>query len=215
MFQIVQPADGTRNSKEVGIGVLHPRMLTVYTLEAVGGTGESASYFKLNKRFQHRLGIDGEHFTAYNMVTGPFGSSYGRDHFCVQSMDGRLQFFEQDSYAFTQQFTNCLIPGPLCYASQIDAIITATSDLHIECYKYQVLATAVCSQAGEDKEDQVSAGLTNKKQLYADWRTNVGEHVLDIQVARFSQTLTPAQFDIIVLCKLRKINPNPNIICNR
>ena len=49
----------------------------MYTIEAVGGTGASASYFKLGKAYSHQLGISGEHFSAYNMVYGPFGGAYG------------------------------------------------------------------------------------------------------------------------------------------
>ena len=219
-FKSTRVIPSCRNSDRPSIAILHPRVLAIYTLEAIGGSGASASYFKLHKNFEHRLGIDGEHFTAYNMVTGPFGNSQGqctailqqflihvtgRDHICVQSLDGRLQFFEQDSYAFTQQFNTCLVPGPLCYASQIDAIVTANSEMQVECYKYQVLATAVCSSKKDEEEQQRASrgkgGLNTKKQLYTDWKTNLGEPIIDIRVGRFSRSLTASQFDIVVLGK--------------
>lgn len=122
-------------------------------------------------------------------------------------MDGRLQFFEQDSFAFTQQFLKCLVPGPLLYVSQMDSILTATSDMYIECYKYQVLATSRVSDAaslkgalkGESKYDAGNDSIHKAGKLRADWRTNIGEHIVAIQTGRLSLSLTPAQFDIIVL----------------
>ena len=31
------------------------------------------SYYSLAKQYEHKLGVDGLHFTAYNMCHGPFG----------------------------------------------------------------------------------------------------------------------------------------------
>lgn len=71
--------------------MLHPRKLGVYIVEAVGEQRVKASYFNLVKVYEHALGgIDGGHFTAYNMTHGGFGG-ISRDLLCVQSMDGRLQ----------------------------------------------------------------------------------------------------------------------------
>ena len=67
------------NCNQQSIAILHPKHLVFYTLQAVGGTtAGSANYFKLIKKFEHQLGVDGEHFTAFNMTTGPFGSSTGK-----------------------------------------------------------------------------------------------------------------------------------------
>lgn len=91
------------------VAVLHPKHLMLYGLESVGGKGAAANYYNIAKKFSHQLGVDGEHFTSFNMVTGPFGDTrgicvdylkvlkdqIGRDSICVQSLDGRLQFFEQ------------------------------------------------------------------------------------------------------------------------
>ena len=49
---------------------------------------------------------DGAHFTAFNMVSGSFGQDFSTqrvDSICVQSMDGKLSFFEQQKYMFTRQ----------------------------------------------------------------------------------------------------------------
>jgi Bardet-Biedl syndrome 9 protein len=57
-------------------------------------------------------------------------------------MDGRLEFFEQDQHAFTQEVPNCLVPGPICYVDKLDAFITANSQMEVVCYKYQMLGSA-------------------------------------------------------------------------
>ena len=117
-------------SSDLAIAILHPRMLVVYKLargeaddcegdgdaggrEAKQGSGGSdddngtavAPFHKLIRAYRHRLGIGGEHFTAFNMCVGSLGrgtsigssrSTLGRDYICVQSIDGQLQVFEQE-----------------------------------------------------------------------------------------------------------------------
>jgi Bardet-Biedl syndrome 9 protein len=191
------------NSNQLGIAVLHPRKLVVYSLQAMGGAGSSASYFELQKCYEHTLGKGGEHFTAYNMCYGSFGGAYGRDLICVQSMDAQLQVFEQDSQAFTRQLRS-LVPGPLCYAPKIDAIITATTKLQVECYKYQMLASSTAIQtstkfSSAEEKSQSSASISAAKQVQTDWMCNVGETVVEIRVGRMTKGQSSGQSDIIVL----------------
>jgi hypothetical protein len=78
----------------------------------------------LEQCYQHALGFDGQHFTAYNMVVGAFGGVLdrytdrlrvrselslfdNRDLLCIQSLDGKLQLFDQDTQAFSRQLTGC------------------------------------------------------------------------------------------------------------
>ena len=65
----------------VALAVLHPRKITVFTVVASGG--KEASFFSLNKSFEHAL----EH-PACNMVQGAFGGIFKGENLCVQSMDG-------------------------------------------------------------------------------------------------------------------------------
>ncbi|KDO22045.1 hypothetical protein SPRG_21107 [Saprolegnia parasitica CBS 223.65] len=181
---------------QVAIGAFlpHTTAQAVAVLKGVGDSGMAASYFKLSKKYEHHLGLDGEHFTAFNMLHGPFGGAREKDHLCVQALDGRLQFFEQDRFAFLQQLPTCLVPGPVCYAPSIDSILTATSDLHVECYRYQILATS--KKAVKDEKP-----ATGSKSLHAEWRVNVGEPVLDLQIGRVAPSTSAKSFDIVVLCE--------------
>ncbi|KAF4138218.1 PTHB1 C-terminus [Phytophthora infestans] len=201
------------NQRILALAILQPRRIGVYVVEGVGGTGMAANYFKITLRYEHLLGIDGEHFTAYNFIYGPFGSPSlhsgtgapqrsERDHLCVQSLDGRLQFFEQDRFAFLQPLNNNFLPGAICYAANMDAVIAATSDLQLECYRYQVLASASLKKKrnalDEDgKEDrQKEAALAS---VHCDWKINIGEVIVDIRVARVSYQESASSFDILVL----------------
>ncbi|ETV90279.1 hypothetical protein H310_14908, partial [Aphanomyces invadans] len=189
------------HSTNVGMAVLHPKHLAVYCLDGVGGSGMAASYFKLTKKYEHPLGLDGEHFTAFNMTMGGFGKSPEKDHICVQSLDGRLQFFEQDRFSFMQQLPTCLVPGALCYAAPTDSLITATSDMSVECYRYQVMATSMVlkKKPGHDDGIKDAKGVTAAKALHSEWRTNIGESVLDIRTGKFHWAVRARSFDVVVL----------------
>ncbi|CAM9718937.1 unnamed protein product, partial [Choristocarpus tenellus] len=184
------------------IAVLHPRRLGVYTVEAKGGLGVKASYFNLVKAYEHLLGVDGGHFTAYNMVHGDFGG-VGRDLLCVQSMDGRLQVYEQDAHAFTRRLHGVLTPGPLCYVAKIDAFVTSNNEMGIDCYKYQAsrdratLCALAASQGdiGEGKGE----GIVGVRTVHAYWSIRIGEAAQDIFVSKFCCSLGPGCVDIVVI----------------
>ena len=59
---------------------------------------------------------------------------------CVQSMDGMLSFFEQESYAFGRFLPGFLLPGPLRYIAKTDSFVTVSSSRLVESYKYVALS---------------------------------------------------------------------------
>ncbi|KAF1792278.1 PTHB1, N-terminal domain [Phytophthora cactorum] len=194
------------NQRVLALAILQPRRIGVYVVEGVGGTGMAANYFKITLRYEHLLGIDGEHFTAYNFIYGSFGSpssNSGEEHLRDRSsLDGRLQFFEQDRFAFLQPLNNNFLPGAICYAAGMDAVIAATSDLQLECYRYQVLASASLKQKRnaldeDSKEDRQKDAASAS--VHCDWKINIGEVILDICVARTSYQESATSFDILVL----------------
>ena len=73
------------------------------------------------------------------MLSGPFGGVHGKDMLMVQSMDGKLQVFDQTAEAFTCQMTDCLLPGHLLYLRRMDAFVTTNYANRIECYRFQVV----------------------------------------------------------------------------
>jgi len=188
---ILQLEAGNFNSNGgISLAVLHPRSLVVYTLSPVGNNQQQASYYSLTKNYEHKF-----ERTAANFVYGPFGGSAAMDYICVQSMDGQLTVYEQETFTFSRFLHNFLLPGPLCYAQKIDSFVTCNSSFEVECYKYQVLASSSADKTAEGEE----SGLTQQKRVQVDWSFVLGERVVDIRVARFSRSLTAGQIDILVL----------------
>ena len=62
----------------------------MFELTSNNTTGR-VSFHTLEKLYEHRLGDEGKHFTAFNMTVGAFGGVSGRDMIMVQSIDGKLQ----------------------------------------------------------------------------------------------------------------------------
>ena len=215
---ILQVAAGrfVSGSNNIALAVLHPRRLTVYKVGAMGGQGSSASYYSMVKVYEHILGEGGEHFTAFNFCCGPFGNANtDKDFICVQSMDGQLQFFEQDHLAFIHRIDEVLIPGPLCYSPQLDAIVIATTNMNVACYKYHVLAARSSSKAGggndkrkdfeslhgsdERRRRRSESAHEDDAQEISEWSLNIGEHAHDIYIGRYSAGLAPGMLDVMVV----------------
>ncbi|KAB0376096.1 hypothetical protein FD755_012739, partial [Muntiacus reevesi] len=109
----------------------------------------------------------------------------GRDLICIQSMDGMLMVFEQESYAFGRFLPGSLLPGPLAYSSRTDSFITVSSCHQVESYKYQVLAFATDADKRQESEQQKHG---SGKRLIVDWTLNIGEQALDICIVSFNQS---------------------------
>ena len=58
-----------------------------------------------------------------------------RDFICVQSLDGAISVFEQETLAFTRFLPRFLLPGPLAYTTHSDSFLTASSHYMLESYR--------------------------------------------------------------------------------
>ncbi|KAL4657494.1 protein PTHB1 [Arapaima gigas] len=158
------------------LSVLHPRKLSVYAVTATAGNVEHGIQYQLRLVYEHNL-----QRTACNMTYGPFGGVTGHHFICIQSMDGMLMFFEQESYAFGRFLPGFLLPGPLCYCARTDTFITVSSTRQVESYKYEALAVATDTDAEQQRK-------ASGKRLTADWTLVIGEQALDIIVPTFTST---------------------------
>ncbi|XP_010192389.1 PREDICTED: protein PTHB1, partial [Mesitornis unicolor] len=131
------------------LAVLHCRKLCVYAVSGTLGNVEHGNQYQIKLMYEHNL-----QRTACNMTYGPFGGVKGRDFICIQSMDGMLMLFEQESYAFGRFLPGFLLPGPLTYSSRTDSFITVSSCRQVESYKYQVLAFATDADERQETEQQ-------------------------------------------------------------
>ncbi|XP_077895996.1 protein PTHB1 isoform X3 [Ictidomys tridecemlineatus] len=162
------------------LAVLHSRKLCVYSVSGTLGNVEHGNQYQLKLMYEHNL-----QRTAFNMTYGSFGGVKGRDLICIQSMDGMLMVFEQESYAFGRFLPGSLLPGPLAYSSRTDSFITVSSCRQVESYKYQVLAFATDADKKQETEQQK---LGSGKRLVVDWALNIGEQALDICIVSFNQS---------------------------
>uniref|UniRef100_A0A8D0E015 Bardet-Biedl syndrome 9 n=1 Tax=Salvator merianae TaxID=96440 RepID=A0A8D0E015_SALMN len=166
------------------LAVLHCRKLCIYAVSGSLGNIDHGNQYQLKRMYEHHL-----QRTAFNMTYGPFGGIKGRDLICIQSVDGMLMLFEQESFSFGRFLSGFLLPGPLAYSSRTDSFITVSSCRQVESYKYQVLAFAKDAETQESEEQKPGSG----KRLAADWVLNIGEQALDIRVVSFNQ-LVPSVF---------------------
>lgn len=84
----------------------------------------------LKLMYEHKL-----RRSSYNLVVGGFGGSQNRDFLCVQSLDGLLTFFEQESLVFCCFLPNFLLPGPLVYVHKTDSFIFCGSTWCVESFR--------------------------------------------------------------------------------
>ncbi|XP_073781881.1 protein PTHB1 isoform X4 [Danio rerio] len=174
-------------SESLHLAVLHPRKLSVYAVSGTAGNVEHGDQYQLRLVYEHNL-----QRTACNMTYGPFGGVTGHHFICIQSMDGMLMFFEQESYAFGRFLPGFLLPGPLSYCIRTDSFITVSSTRQVECYRYETLAVATDADTKQDSNQQ---SKSSGKRLTADWTLVLGEEALDICVPNTS----PAMSSIFVL----------------
>ncbi|KAJ9592376.1 hypothetical protein L9F63_015944, partial [Diploptera punctata] len=161
--------------------ILHPRSVAVYSFVMKIGATEHGDQSRLVLAYEHQL-----RRSAFSMVLGPFGGVKGRDFLCIQSLDGTVSFFEQETFAFTRFLPGFLLPGPLVFLPHTDSFLTVSSSWQAESYRYQALA-----EAGGVEDQESSSG----RRLLPDWTYNLGEAALDIQVVVWSNSYC----DIVIL----------------
>lgn len=164
------------------LAVLHPRKLSVYAVSGTAGNVEHGDQYQLRLVYEHNL-----QRTACNMTYGPFGGVTGHHFICIQSMDGMLMFFEQESYGFGRFLPGFLLPGPLSYCIRTDSFITVSSARQVECYRYETLAVATDADTRQDSAQQ---SKSSGKRLTAEWTLVLGEEALDICVPNTSPVMS-------------------------
>ncbi|XP_026173649.1 protein PTHB1 isoform X2 [Mastacembelus armatus] len=162
------------------LAVLHPRKLSVYSVSGTAGNVEHGDQYQLKLVYEHNL-----QRTACNMTHGTFGGGTGHHSLCIQSMDGMLMFFEQDSYSFGRFLPGFLLPGPLVYNPRTDSFLTVSSARQLESYKYETLAVATEAEGRQDPDLPLKPG---GKRLMPDWTFVLGEQALDLSVPSFSHS---------------------------
>ncbi|XP_065833993.1 protein PTHB1-like [Oscarella lobularis] len=165
-------------SAALHLAVLHPRKFAVYGVSGTSSSVDHGVHYTLAMMYQH-----GMERTACNMTSGPFGEIKGKDFICVQSMDGFLYFFEQESFAFGRFLPNFLLPGPILYVSRTDSFVTCSSAKTVDSFKYRVLAVATDDEKKANRE--IESTKKPGKKVTMDWSFQLGDYGMEVHVASF------------------------------
>ncbi|KAF5296664.1 hypothetical protein FQR65_LT10204 [Abscondita terminalis] len=168
-------------SSKLYVAVLYPKSVAVYGLVTKEGATEHGTQNMLPIIYEHKLKR-----SAANFCIGPFGGVPTRDFICIQSLDGMLIFFEQESFAFCCFLPEFLLPGPLVYVQKSDSFVTVSSSWCLTSFRYKNL-----SEAGHNsnEDDYVS---TRVKSM---WSYNLGEEVLEL---RFTTDINNTAFIVVL-----------------
>lgn len=175
----------------LAVAVLHPRSLVVYQIVPQGVKDGRVSFHQMRKEYEHQLGINGEHFTAYNMTSGTLCGTKDSEMIIVQSMDGKVQVFDQQNDAFVRQLVDCLLPGPVTYVPKIDSFLTVTHACSAECYRYQILVNDIGS--GGERGEKGSNGVATVRNTMNEWSFNLGESCRQILQGNFTQAAAASE----------------------
>ncbi|XP_050720589.1 protein PTHB1-like isoform X2 [Eriocheir sinensis] len=200
-YPIIQLAAGkfvSSNSQE-HLCVLHPDRLVVCSMVGGnssgdggggrgggGGGGGQGEHWRLTTAYQHKLPR-----RAHSLVTGAFGGVRGKHYLAVQSLDGCLVVYEQESLSFTTFLPGCLLPGPIAYLPKADALVTVAADWSLQCYRYQSVAVASDSSDNNNPSSNNNNSSINNprstsggRRLTPDWTQMLGEAAVDLAVVR-------------------------------
>lgn len=172
-----------RGCHDKNLAVLHPKLLTIYALNKKDAENNIEEALILKMVYQHQL-----RHSAHSFVAGPFGGGRGRDFICVQSLDGLLSFYEQESFAFQLYLPEFLLPSSFIYLDKIDGFLFLNSSLILDCYSYENLASA--SQTENDAP----------KKMVKYWTYNIGGTILDMK------TVTSDKCNIVILTERNLYN---------
>ncbi|XP_063884729.1 protein PTHB1-like isoform X2 [Scylla paramamosain] len=195
-YPILQLAVGkfvSSNSLE-HLCILHPDRLVVCSVVGVGGGGGGGGqgeHFRLTIAYQHKLPRRG-----HSLVTGTFGGVRGKHYLAVQSLDGCLVVYEQESLAFVTFLPGSLLPGPIAYLPRADAIVTVAADWSLQCYRYQTIAVASENDNTTNNTTAAAAippnnnnnssnnnrGGSGGRRLTPEWTQLLGEAAVELKV---------------------------------
>ncbi|XP_040575825.1 protein PTHB1 [Lepeophtheirus salmonis] len=174
---ILEVAYGKFVGSNSSLAVLHPKGVHVFSPLQKTNNEET---LKLELAYKHSIKN-----SCYSLTYGPFGGAKQRDYLCVQTLEGAIVVFEQETFGFSRNLSDrFILPTPIIYTQRTDSFIVFSSDFQLNSYKYQSLAIESNSE---------SEGRTSES-----WRVDLSDEILDIQEIASSVSQQPNT--IIALC---------------
>ena len=149
------------SSSDFQLCVLCPRSVRVYFLNFNVSENQQVS---LEQAYEHSL----ERY-SFNMVCGPFGKGNSeRDFICVQSLDGFLTIFEQETIGLSCGIPEFLLPSSFMYMVTSDCFVMANFSQTLSSYKYQNFTSDYGS-----------------KSMKSEWTFICGENICDLRAVNY------------------------------
>lgn len=144
------------NSTDKQLAILQNKRVLVVSFSNLRGSASSRVCY------EHKLVRNG-----YNFCLGRIGEK-NYDVIFVQSIDGVVSIYEQDSLVNSVSISEIIFPGPIGFLSRKDYFLISNTAYEVECYSYNNLATVTVKS--EDKK------------ISHNWVANIGELVKDIKI---------------------------------
>ena len=210
------------DANRTALAVLHPRCLAVYSVSAVaqpGSPGSNAQYYSLTLAYEHQLERPACNM-VHGAFGGTYGHELicvqSMDGLLTVIEQDRINLERKLSrFLLPGMPRSCSNPkptpslpvslilcvrtltrvwtGPLTYSPKADMLLTYTSRIEVECYKYSTNVASGGSGGGG------GYGSGGARKLSSDWSLIVGEEVVCIEVGRLSRALAPSATDILII----------------
>ena len=119
-----------KSASGIRLAVLQPRKLSVFTVNTWGEGKDNGCQKPIKVLFEHNLSTH-----ALALTIGPFGGLINEDHLCVQSLCGRLSFFEHERVGICCQLPHFLLPSAISYSPASDSFIVCDAAWNLQSYK--------------------------------------------------------------------------------
>ena len=180
------------NTQDIQLGILQSKKFMVVQISNLHG----ATTMKLC--FDHKLKHIGNTFTK-----GRIGER-NYDIVFIQSVDGAISIYEQDSLINMVSFSEVIFPGAVGFLSRKDCLLISNTSYEIECYNYNNLATIKKSSSSSQSDNRITH----------QWKVNIGELTKQIEI--INNTLNKKE-EIVALSEtlLNLIDSNGKILYQR
>ncbi|KAI9209277.1 PTHB1 N-terminus-domain-containing protein [Polychytrium aggregatum] len=178
-----------RNSKSKALALLHPNHLSIARIallpDPTAGMSVQGEMPTLADRchfaVEYEITLSSP---SFNMVYGPFGRVSDKDLICIQSLDGIWTVVDGGSVGFVRKLPDFILPGSLCYIPTTDSIVTYSSTMAVESYRYHHIAIADEVPAIQPGDKRPTTPWASAKRLKPDWSFIVMDTVVDILITR-------------------------------
>lgn len=116
--------------------------------------------------YDHKLKRNG-----HNFCHGQIGER-NYDLVFIQSIDGAISIYEQDSFINLVTFSEVIFPGQIDFINRKDSFVITNTEYEVECYGYNVLDTKKIGPSNN----------SNSQQIYHQWKVILGELVIKMDI---------------------------------